>query len=93
MRPSAIGRRVEVRADLEQVVITAAGGAEVGRHQRCWAAQTITDPDHAAAGAELRRSRRLIPVPAIDTEVQRRALSDYDRLLDTGIGGSGEEIA
>lgn len=94
VHPSAIGRRVEVRADLEQVRITAVGGAEVGHHQRCWAAhQTITDPDHAAAGAELRRSRRLVPVPPADTEVAQRALSDYDRLLGLGIDGMGEEIA
>jgi transposase len=93
VHPSVIGRRVEVRADLEHVVITA-GSIEVGRHQRCWAAhQTITDADHAAAGAQLRRARRLVGVPAIDTDVQRRPLSDYDRLLDAGIDGSGEEIA
>lgn len=93
VHPSVIGRRVQVWADLQRVVITA-GSVEVGPHQRCWAGhQTITDPDHAAAGAELRRSRRLVRVPAIDTEVQRRPLSDYDRLFTTGIDGSDEEIA
>jgi len=93
VHPSVIGRRVQVRADLEQVVITA-GCLEVGRHQRCWAAhQTITDPAHAAAGAALRRSRRLAPLPPSDTEVAQRALSDYDRLFGLLVDGTGEEIA
>jgi transposase len=45
--PSALGRRVEVAADLETVTITCEG-REVGSHARCWAAlQTITDLAHA----------------------------------------------
>ncbi|MFF0457842.1 hypothetical protein [Nocardia africana] len=93
VHPGAIGRRVEVRADLDQVVVTVAG-AELARHQRCWADhQTITDPDHAAAAADLRRSRRLIAVPAIDTDVEHRNLSDYDRMFDLDEAGSSEEIA
>jgi transposase len=93
VHPRVIGRRVDVLADLEQVVITA-GEVEVGRHQRCWAPhQTITDPDHAVAAAELRRSRRLAAVPVVDTEVARRSLTDYDRLLQVGLDGAGEEIA
>jgi hypothetical protein len=32
-------------------------------------------------------------IPVIDTYAARRPLSDYDRLLDTGINESGEEIA
>lgn len=76
-----IGRRVEVAADLEQVTVTC-GGQQVARHDRCWADhQSITDPDHAAAAAELRQARRLASVRPVDTPVQRRELSDYDRLL------------
>lgn len=93
VHPAAIGRRGEVRADLEQVVITLAG-AELARHQRCWADhQTITDPDHAAAAADLRRARRLVAVPAIDTDVEHRNLSDYDRMFDLDEASSSEEIA
>ncbi|WP_425303281.1 IS21 family transposase [Nocardia wallacei] len=93
VHPAAIGRRVEVRADLDTVVITLAG-AELARHQRCWAGhQTLTDPDHAAAAADLRNARRLVAVPAIDTDVEHRNLSDYDRMFDLDEASSSEDIA
>lgn len=93
VHPAAIGRRVDVGADLDQVVITAAG-AEMGRHQRCWAKhQTITHPDHAAAAAELRRCRRLSAVSPIGSDVERRDLADYDRLFDLDVPNADEEIA
>jgi transposase len=81
VHPSAVGRRVEITADLEHVIVTC-DGTPVARHGRCWAAhQTITDPAHAAAAAEL-RAARLRPAPEpVATEVQQRALADYDRLL------------
>jgi len=88
VHPGVIGRRVEVVADLGLVTVTCQG-QQVARHERCWADhQSITDPAHADAGAELRRARRLVPVPAVDTTVQRRALSDYDRMLRVD-GGEG----
>lgn len=97
VHPAVIGRRVEVVADLEQVVITCAGQV-VARHERCWAAhQTRTDPAHAAAAIELRQARRLSTVRPVDTPVQHRVLSDYDRALglDTGSdsGSSAEGVA
>ena len=89
VHPSAIGRRVEIAADLDQVVVTC-GSAEVARHPRCWAAhQSITDPAHAAAAAALRRARRPAAGPAISTVVEQRSLADYDRLF----GGAGQESA
>ena len=40
------------------------GGRQVARHLRCWAAhQSITDPAHAAAAAQLRQARRLLTGP------------------------------
>jgi transposase len=89
--PAVVGRRVEVSADLEHVVVTCAGKT-VARHQRCWAAhQSITDPDHAATAARLRHEHHLTSrrptsgtqdhaqVKAkVDEEVQVRSLSDYD---------------
>jgi transposase len=94
VHPAVIGRRVEVRADLDYVVITAAG-AEMGRHRRCWAKhQTITDPEHAAAAAELRHGRRLSAVSSpIGSDVGRRDLADYDRLFDLDVPNADEEIA
>jgi transposase len=89
VHPAAVGRRVEIAADLEQVVVTLQGKV-VARHERCWADhQSITDPAHAAAASELRQSRRLISVPAVDTDVEHRSLADYDRMfdLDTDITG------
>ncbi|SDJ03320.1 Integrase core domain-containing protein [Actinokineospora alba] len=92
VHPAAVGRRVEIVAGLDQVMVTLEG-AEIARHQRCWADhQSITDPAHAAAAAQLRQARRLVAVPAIDTDVEHRALTDYDRMF--GLADSAnEEIA
>ncbi|MEV0700022.1 IS21 family transposase [Saccharopolyspora sp. NPDC050389] len=90
VHPTAVGRRVDITADLEHVVVTC-DSTEVARHARCWAAhQSITDPAHKAAAVELRRSRRLAAVRPVDTVgVEHRNLSDYDRLF----GLTSEEIA
>lgn len=88
VHPSAIGRRVEVTADLEQVRVTCAGQA-VARHERCWAPhQTITDPAHQQAAALLRAARGSRtpmtggpvggPVGGREAEVEQRRLADYD---------------
>jgi transposase len=85
VHPSAIGRRVEISAGLERVTVTC-DGRGVADHERCWADhQTITDPAHAAAAAEMRRARRLAAVAPVDTGVEHRDLADYDRMfgLDT----------
>jgi transposase len=82
VHPSAIGRRVEVKADLEQVMVTV-GGVEVARHERCWADhQSVTDPAHAAAAAKLRQARWSVIVAPVDTLVEHRSLDDYDRMFD-----------
>lgn len=63
-------------------------GRVVAEHERCWADhQTITDPAHAAAAAELRQARRPIAVRPVDTTVEHRRLTDYDQLfgLDTNL--------
>jgi transposase len=81
VHPSAVGRRVEITAGLEDVAVTCAG-VQVARHVRCWAAhQTITDPAHAAAAAQLRQVHRRATVPAIATSVEQRSLADYDQLF------------
>lgn len=40
---------------------------------------------HAEAAAALRRERMSLARPPADTEVERRSLADYDRIL--GLGG------
>jgi transposase len=86
VHPSAIGRRVDVVADLEQVTVTCSGQV-VARHERCWDLhQTITDPAHARAAAALRSARLQAVTAPVDTEVEQRALADYDALLDIDEG-------
>ena len=58
-------------------------GRLVADHQRLWCKhQTITDPDHAAAGQQLRRARTGRLRPVADAEVAQRILAVYDQLLD-----------
>ena len=87
VHPAAIGRLVEVRADLQTVTVTLAGKT-VAEHARCWARhQTLTDPDHQQAAAALRAARHRSPTPVED--VERRALSDYD----AAFGLTDEQVA
>ena len=81
VHPSAVGRRIEIVADLDRVRVFS-GGMLVAAHHRIWAnQQTISDPEHVAAATVLRRSRfDVIGAPA-HVEVEQRALSDYDTLL------------
>lgn len=81
VHPSAVGRRIEIVADLDRVRVFSAG-AVVADHDRIWAKhQTISDPEHVAAAAVLRRGRfEVLGAPA-HVEVEQRALSDYDTLL------------
>ncbi|MFG1879409.1 IS21 family transposase [Sphaerisporangium sp. NPDC049003] len=85
VHPSAIGRLVEVVADLSQVSVTCAGHL-VARHERSWAIhQTITDPAHQHAAAVLRGRRSRQATGLAEVEVEQRRLSDYDAVL--GIEG------
>jgi transposase len=93
VRPSAIGRRVDVHADLDRVRVTCEG-KPVADHPRCWAArQTITDPAHRKAAEALRRDHRHLTAvgPGTgDLRVEERDLGVYDALLGTGDGFGGE---
>ena len=79
VHPRAIGRKVELRLDLEHLTVTC-GGDVVARHPRSWARNDeITDPAHD-------RARRLLqsPQPSTDAdEVEVRDLCVYDRV--TGV--------
>lgn len=95
VHPAAVGRRVDLVADLEHVVVTCAG-AELARHHRCWARhQSLTDPAHTAAAARLRAAHRASRLmTGLDTEVEHRQLSDYDRVFGlTGQPQAGEQVS
>jgi transposase len=88
VHPAVVGRRVEVAADLERVRVWCEGRL-VADHGRCWARhQTLSDPAHLAAAAQLRHQRALVGQAAGHRdadEVQLRCLADYDAAfgLDT----------
>lgn len=83
VHPNVIGRRIEVRVDLDWVVATCAG-EEVARHRRSWAAhRSITTVEHHRARVALREAARGRPTDEADVEV--RDLTDYDRAL--GVAG------
>jgi len=81
VHPAVIGRRVEVRADLDRVWV-ACDGRLVADHVRCWARhQTLSDPAHLQAAAQLRHDRAVIGQAAHHRgqgEVELRCLADYD---------------
>jgi hypothetical protein len=77
VHPRVIGRRVEVRMDLDEVVVTCAGD-EVARHPRSWARhRSITDPAHEIAGKVMNGFAAAFADDHDDVEV--RDLSVYDR--------------
>jgi transposase len=86
VHPQAIGRFVDVSADLHTVRISLDGRC-VGSHARSWSTgQTITDPDHVQAARVLRHAFQH-PTPAREA-AGLRDLADYDRafgvVLDDG---------
>ena len=87
VHPAVIGRRIEVTAGLDRVRVLC-GGRAVADHQRSWAwHQTITDPEHYAAAAGLRRQRAGVLRPAPEPEVEQRSLAVYDELAGSSADG------
>jgi transposase len=85
VHPAAIGRRIEVSADLDRVRVRCEGQVAAD-HQRSWAwHQSISDPSHVAAARALRRDRVTALRRPAEPEVQIRALADYDAAL--GVDG------
>jgi hypothetical protein len=87
VHPAAVGRRVELRADLDRVRAFC-DGQLVADHARCWARhQTLSDPAHLAAAVGLRRDRAAAGRHD-QAEVERRCLADDDHAfgLDRGEG-------
>ena len=78
VNPRFVGRRVEVRVTLDEVVATC-DGSEVARHRRCLARhQSILAPDHARILRAM-RAERLVS-DAFAAAVEERDLVVYDRI-------------
>jgi transposase len=90
VHPAVIGRQVEVVAGLNRVRAFC-GGQVVADHERAWSRhQVITDPEHKAAAAAMRRQRAgLLRPGGPEPEVEQRNLCVYDMLLGTGGDGEG----
>jgi hypothetical protein len=79
VNPRFVGRRVEVRVTLDEVIATC-DGTEIARHRRCLATQqTLLQPDHARVLRTMRVEAQL--ASTLDGEVEQRDLTVYDRAL------------
>lgn len=84
--PTAIGRLVDVTADLDQVRVRLEGRV-ITQHARVWArGATITDPAHVAT-AKMLREQFQQPRAVVTGEDLSRDLADYDRAF--GLTGTG----
>jgi transposase len=82
VHPRYVGRRVEVRVTLDEVIATCEG-TEVARHRRCLAKhQSLLAPEHSRALGDLRVEAKVMSAfaAAID-DIEERDLGDYDRVL------------
>jgi hypothetical protein len=91
--PVAIGRMVDVVAELDHVRVHL-GGRLVAQHPRSWGnALTITDPAHVITAARLREAfakPRPFPVDARNTDVAVRDLADYDTAFGVDLTTSAD---
>jgi transposase len=85
VNPRFVGRRVEVRVNLDTVVVTC-DGTVVAEHRRCLARhQVILHPDHARTLQSMRAQATLTPaLAAAANEVEQRDLTVYDRVVGLG---------
>ena len=78
VNPRFVGRRVEVRVTLDEVVVTCEG-TEVARHRRCLAKhQSLLAAEHARVMRAMRAEA--IVAAAFDAAVEERDLAVYDRI-------------
>jgi transposase len=83
VNPRYVGRRVEVRVTLDEVLVTC-DDIEVARHRRCLAKhQTLLAPEHARALRAMRAEALVASAfdAAVD-EVEERDLAVYDRIVE-----------
>ncbi len=78
VNPRFVGRRIEVRVSLEEVVATCEG-TEVAHHRRCLARhQSLLAPEHARILRTMRAER--LVTDAFAAAVEERDLAVYDRI-------------
>ena len=79
VNPRFVGRRVEVRVTLDEV-IASCDGTEVARHRRCLAKhQTLLAAEHSRVLRAMRAEAQLAATR--EDDVEQRDLADYDRAL------------
>jgi transposase len=85
VNPRFVGRRVEVRVNLDTVVVTC-DGTVVAEHRRCLARhQVILHPDHARTLRQMRAEATVTQTfAAAASEVEQRDLTVYDRVVGLG---------
>ena len=80
VNPRFVGRRVEVRVELDTVVATCEG-TEVARHRRCLARhQSLLAPEHSRVLRAMRLERAASE--ALAGAVEERDLTVYDRITE-----------
>jgi transposase len=80
VNPRFVGRRVDVRVTLDEVIATC-DGTEVARHGRFLGRhQTLIAPEHMRVLRAMRAEAQLASAPAVDTLVEERDLTVYDRI-------------
>jgi len=88
VHPAAVGRRIQVSADLDRVKVVC-DGRPVADHARDWARhQTISDPTHVEAAKAMRHERLCVVSSAAAAQplVEQRVLSDYDTVFGLSEG-------
>jgi transposase len=105
VHPAAIGRMVDVAADLAQVQVRLADRHDdrvVADHRRSWGtALSLTDPEHVAAAARLRSGFQTPAEPSPShandasdlADVGVRDLADYDSAFGVAIEVASIEVA
>jgi transposase len=83
VNPRFIGRRVDVRVTLDEVIASYAG-VEVARHRRCLVGhQTLLLPEHGQIARTMRVEQAVTDVFA-EAVVEQRDLATYDRAVGAG---------
>jgi transposase len=84
VNPRFVGRRVDVRVTLDEVVVTCEG-TEIARHRRCLAKhQMLILSEHMRALRAMRAEAEVAAGLSADALVEERDLSIYDRIAEAG---------